>query len=146
MRQQEPRRVGYLDHKERKYFVIALFGSVVLLSIELLYPLNFDNMIFQSMASELFRFHRYPYVGTWAHDMPGLVFLHWIGIVIFGDTAIGFRAFDAIVHIALSGLLFVLVRRWLSPLLAAVTVLFYNYHYISASSVVVQRDADRKST
>lgn len=116
---------------ERKYLAISLVASAFLLSFQLLFPLSFDNEIFQSMASELYRFHRLPYLGTWDQNFPGTIYLHWLSIVLFGDSAIGFRVFDLIFHLGMSWLLFMLLRRWLSARSTALAVIVYNAHYIS---------------
>ncbi|MDP4242584.1 MAG: glycosyltransferase family 39 protein [Bacteroidota bacterium] len=130
-----------IEQIHRKYLAATLIGSLILLSCQLLFPLSIDNEIFQSMAMDLFRFHRLPILGSWAHDFPGTVYVHWLAIVLFGDTALGFRVFDLLVHLGMSWMLFVVLRRWLPPRSAFLSVIFYNLHYISNFWFAGQRDA-----
>ena len=119
------------EHKNKAYLIATLIGSTLLLSVNLLLPLSWDNEIFQSMAMDLFRFHRLPYLGSWAHDLPGTVYVHWFSIVIFGDSALGFRTFDLLLHLAMSWMFYGILRRWLTPRTACLAVLLSNLRYIS---------------
>src|SRR5438477_10582183 len=129
-----------VSRPDRKYLFAALVGSLALLLCELLFPLSIDNEIFQSMAMDLFRYHQLPYVGTWAHDLPGTVYVHWFSILLFGGSAVGFRAFDVLMHLAMSWMLFVLLRNWLMARTTLIAVLFFNLHYISNFWLAGQRD------
>src|SRR5947209_6426419 len=96
---------------DRKVLLLTIASSIVLLSVQLVWPLSFDNEIFQSMASELHRFHRLPFIGTWAHDLPGAVYMHWVSIIVFGDSTLGFRLFDFVLHITMSVLFIAILRH-----------------------------------
>ncbi|HEY3874429.1 MAG TPA: hypothetical protein VGM92_03055, partial [Candidatus Kapabacteria bacterium] len=88
--------------------------SLLLLSTHLALPLSGDNEIYQSMASDLFRFHALPYLGSWDQNFPGIVYMHWVSIVLFGNSAFGFQCLDLLVHVAMSVLLYRILRRWLN--------------------------------
>ncbi len=127
---------------DRRYLFTTLGASLFLLSFELMRPLNGDNEIYQSMARELIRYHSLPYIGSWDQNFPGIVYLHWLSIIFFGNSAIGFRSFDVCFHLIMSWLFFRLLRRWLTPQLSLVAVLFYNFHYISGGlGIAGERDA-----
>lgn len=125
----------------RKYLLATLVSSSFLLAFGLVEPLSGDNELYQSMASDLIRFHSWPYLGTWDQNFPGIVYIHWFSIILLGNSTLSFRVFDLIVHIAMSGMLFIVLRRWLSPRTACLAILFYNLFYISETlGTAGQRD------
>jgi hypothetical protein len=126
---------------DRVWLGAVLCVSAAFLSIELWLPLSNDNEIYQSMANELYRFHRWPYIGTWDMNFPGIVFMHWTSIVLFGNSPFGFHLFDACLHVVLASVLFTLFRRWLDARVAFTSVLFYQAHYLFTQSVIGQRDS-----
>src|SRR5579883_476336 len=127
--------------KARSYLLRALFGSLGLLAIDLVLPLGWDDQLFQSMALDLLHYHGLPYIGSWAHDFPGIVYIHWLSIIVFGDSHFGFRTFDVLLHIIMSGLLFILLRFWLNDRTALIAVLFYNLRYVAGGfALASQRD------
>jgi len=121
--------------KARKtYRTLTIASSLALLSFTLFLPLSWDNEIYQSMALELLRLHRLPYLGTWDQNFPGIVIVHAISILLFGNSAIGFRMFDLLVHLAMSWMLFHILLRWLTPRTAWLATVIYNIRYISGES------------
>jgi len=127
---------------QRHYYLFAaLAGTLALLSIDLLFPLNWDNEIFQSMAMDLIRFGRLPYLGSWAHDFPGTVYMQWLSIMLFGNSDFGFRSFDMTLHLGMAWMFYSLLCHWLSPRTACLAVLLYMLHYISDAFIMAsQRD------
>ena len=129
------------SHYKRRFLAATVAGTAVLLALDLFFPLNWDNEIFQSMATDLLRFGRLPYLGSWAHDFPGTVYMHWLSIVLFGNSAIGFRLFDFVLHLGIAWLFFNILSRWLLPRTAFISVLFYMLHYIGNGILMAgQRD------
>jgi hypothetical protein len=124
----------------RTWLVLLLIATAALLSTELWLPLSNDNEIYQSMANELFRFHRLPYVGTWDQNFPAIVGIHWLSIALFGNSAFGFHLFDVCLHVLLSAILFALFQRWFSRPISFTGVLFYQARYLFTQSVIGQRD------
>jgi hypothetical protein len=117
---------------KQKITLSAVFiVCAAMLSIELVIPLNGDNEIYQSMASDLFRFHRLPYLGSWDQNFPGIVYIHWTAIAIFGDSSSAFRLLDVLVHLAMSGMFYLLLRTWLPRPTALLSVLLYNAFYFA---------------
>jgi len=115
---------------------IAVIGTAIVLAPTLIIPLNGDNEIYQSMATDLFRFHRLPYTGSWDQNFPGIVYIHWLAIVLFGNTATGFRVFDLLIHLGVSAMLFILVQRWMTSGLALLSVSLYILFYFSNAIVI----------
>ncbi len=128
--------------EDRRYLFFALGGSLVALSLQLLLPLSCDDEIYQSMAKELLGFHWLPYLGSWDQNFPGIVYLHALSILLFGDSAMGFRLFDLLVHLLMSWMLYRLLRQWLTPRMCFLGVMLYNLHYLAgAFTTVGQRDS-----
>jgi hypothetical protein len=116
----------------RTYRILTITSAFLLLSFTLLLPLSWDNEIYQSMATDLLRFHRLPYLGSWDQNFPGIVFIHAASMLLFGNSAIGFRVFDLFVHLAMSWMLFQILLRWLTPRTAWIATVIYNIRYISS--------------
>jgi hypothetical protein len=130
-----------LSPQTRRYLIAMLAGTLVLLSIDLFLPLSLDNEIYQSMAMDLFRFGRLPYLGSWDQNFPGIVYIHWLSIVIFGKSVLGFRVFDLTLHLSMAWMLFSLLCRWIAPSTACLAVLLYILHYISEGDAMAgERD------
>jgi hypothetical protein len=114
---------------------------VAVLSTLLLYPLNDDNGHWQSMALELLRYGKWPYVGTWDQNFPGIILFHIAAIALFGPSDLGFRLFDLILQIGFCWMLYHLWRRWLTEREAWVAIMIYAFCYVrSAPFVAGQRD------
>ncbi len=120
---------------------IAVAGSAVILLVTLLLPLGFDNDVYESMAWTLYAYHGLPYLASWDMNFPGIVFIHWMSIVLFGASDFGFRMFDYLLHIAMSGAYYLLLRRWISTREAVLAVLIYAQYYASGGwGLAGQRD------
>lgn len=110
-----------------------LLGSVtisaILLLKHLLVPLNPDNDTYHAMAWQLYQYGELPYLGSWDQNFPGVVYIHWLSIALFGNTALGFRLLDALFHLANALLLFSLTRRFLDARTGAVAAVLYVLYY-----------------
>jgi hypothetical protein len=123
--------------RDLPYFAVV----VAVLSTVLLYPLNDDNAHYQSMALELLRFGKWPYIGTWDQNFPGVILFHIIPISLFGPSDFGFRLFDLILQIIFVLILYRLWRRWLTEHEAWFAVMIYAFCYVrSAPFIAGQRD------
>ncbi len=107
---------------------LALF---VLVAIE---PIGADNAVLHSMALDLTRYGRIPYLGTWDNNFPGIIFLHGIGILLFGESNLGFRIFDIVIQLAFIVFLYYFLLRWLRPHSAALASVLYAAYYVSGST------------
>jgi len=129
------------DHR-RKYFWGALGVSVVLLLPTLIMTLDSDMDIFQSMAWDLHAYGKLPYLGSWDHNFPGIVYIHWLAITLFGNNDLGFRVLAAISHLIGCALVFKITERFSTPIAAALAaVLFALYHSGPPFWLAGQRDS-----
>ena len=127
--------------KERLPFLVAVEGAAVLLLVTLLLPLGFDNDVYESMAWTLYAYHGLPYLASWDMTFPGIVFIHWASIALFGASDFGFRLFDYLVHIGMAALYYLVLRRWLSRRESVIAVLLYALYYASGQwGLAGQRD------
>jgi hypothetical protein len=130
-----------VSKKNNKYLWLALAGSSFLLLFQFLLPLSGDNEVYQSMASELHRYGWLPYLQSWDQNFPGIVYIHWLSIIIFGDSIEGFRIFDVLFHLTVSWGLYKVLIRWIPPSFAALASILYNLQYLmGALNVSGERD------
>lgn len=129
------------DHR-RRYFWGALAVSAVLLLPTLIMTLDSDMDIFQSMAWDLHAYGKLPYLGSWDHNFPGVVYIHWLAITLFGNNDLGFRILAAISHLVGCALVFKITERFSTPIAAALAaVLFALYHSGPPFWLAGQRDS-----
>lgn len=114
---------------DRQLMLVSGVACAVLLLKHLLVPLNPDNDTYHAMAWQLYGYGHLPYLGSWDQNFPGIVYIHWLSIALFGNSAIGFRMVDALFHLANALLLFSLTRRFLNAKAAAVTAVLYVLYY-----------------
>ena len=78
---------------------VSVFGLAVLIVCALVlmptltYRMGVDQGVFAYMGTELLN-GRWPYVGTWESDFPGMVFLHAAELGLLGKSIVLFRLFD----------------------------------------------------
>ncbi len=94
--------IGYLR-------VLAVLIPAVLLLPTLLYPFSLDQSTYQTMALQLVKFGKLPYLGSWDENFPGIVFIHAVSITSLGNSELGFRLLDWMLWIAMGGMLFSLL-------------------------------------
>jgi hypothetical protein len=117
--------------QRRLWPIVTLTASALLLATHLLLPLNIDNDLYQAMGWNIARRSLVPYVGSWAHTLPGMPYIHALAIVVFGNTALGFRTLDVLVHLASALLMFSIARRFLGEFGAFVAATSITLYYVS---------------
>jgi hypothetical protein len=124
-----------------RWFLLVLIISACLLSLMVLKPLNFNNQQYQDMALELYRFGKIPYIGTWDQNFPGIIYIHYLIVLLFGPSDIGIRLFDVFVQLVFVAFLYRFWLRWLKPHTAALAAVLYIAYYVSGSFMLLsQRD------
>ncbi len=83
------------------------------------------------MGFEFVRHGRLPYIGSWAHTLPGMAYVHSLSILLFGNSALGFRITDVAFHLGTVWILFLLLRQWISPTAAALSGFLWILYYVS---------------
>ncbi len=112
-----------------------------MLVLTIVKPLGYDNALMQNMALQVYQSGRIPYIGIWIHDFPGIIYIHWFSMVVFGTSDLGLRLFDCAVQILFTGFLYRFWLRWLRPRTAALAALLYCGYYVSAGSLLLsERD------
>jgi hypothetical protein len=115
--------------------------AAILLSVNLLLPLGFDNDVYQSMGQDLWKFQRLPYVESWDQNFPGIVYIHALSIGLFGSSDIGFRLLDLVLHIIMAALYALVLRRWLTPQTTLIAVILSVIYYCGGAwGLAGQRD------
>ncbi len=127
---------------QRTWPIACLALCAAILSIELLFPLSWDNWVYQTIGNDMVRFGHLPYLGAWDLNFPGIMYLHAISIMIFGTSEIGFRIFDFCFELATCWLIYRLDRYVLSEIPALLSSVCYALLYVSlAWQAAGQRDA-----
>jgi 4-amino-4-deoxy-L-arabinose transferase-like glycosyltransferase len=118
-----------------------LIPVAVMLAITYLYPLGFDNNTYQSMAWQLVEKGKLPYVDTWDQNFPGIVYLHSLSIILFGNSNGGFRALDILIQLLIALMIHRVVARYSNAEAASLATLFFvGFYVISSSKMLGQRD------
>ena len=118
--------------------IAICFGLLLLIFFE---PLSYDNAIYHQVAREIYQFHRLPYLGTWYHDLPGFIYLDYIGIRLFGTADTTVRIIDILLQFVFCAVLYKLCRLWLTAHMAAIaTVLYASFFVAGGQSVYFERD------
>jgi hypothetical protein len=112
-------------------FVIAI-SSILLLNV-LITPSTFDNAIVQSMALDLYRFGRLPFIGSWDQSWPGIDYIYYVAIYLFGTSDFSLHLFEALLQLSFSIFLFRFWSRWLRPRTAALAAILYVMYYVGAN-------------
>jgi hypothetical protein len=73
--------------------------AALLLSPTLTYRLGVDQGSFAYIGDQLLA-GRWPYLGTWESDFPGMMFLQAAEIFVFGKSIVTFRLFDLLFQLA----------------------------------------------
>jgi hypothetical protein len=74
----------------------VLAACALVLAPTLTYRIGVDQGSFAYMGAALVEHGRWPFIGTWENDFPGMVFLHAIEIAALGKSIAAFRAFDVL--------------------------------------------------
>lgn len=86
--------------------------------------------IYQAMALDLYKFGKLPYIGSWDSNFPGPILTHLLGIVLFGNSDLGYRIVMLGVHLLTCYFLYRLVTRWFTVQAAAIAVVVYAFYHI----------------
>lgn len=124
------RRVAAATRSEL-WAIATLIASALLLATHLLLPLNIDNDLYQAMGWNIARRGLVPYVGSWAHTLPGMPYVHALAILVFGNTAFGFRTLDVLVHIGSALLLYAIARRFIGEFGGFIAATSMTLYYVS---------------
>ena len=108
----------------------VLIVAVPMLAFTLITPLGFDNAAYQSMAIDLLKFGKIPYIGTWDLNFPGILVIHSSSILLFGESALAFHAFDVLLQLGFVFVLYRFERNWLCHRGALIGVVLYCSWYL----------------
>ncbi|MFI5200841.1 MAG: ArnT family glycosyltransferase [Candidatus Kapaibacterium sp.] len=134
----QPRRTA--RHSENKFLITVLAISLAFFLLVLIEPLGSSNAVLHSMALDLVRYGRFPYIGSWDNNFPGIAFLHAIGIVLFGESKVTFRIFDILIELLFVAFLFKFLSRWLQPHAATLAAVLYAAYYVATSNIYGTQD------
>lgn len=81
-----------------RHTALVLTGCVLVLLPTLTFRMGVDQGVFAYMSAALLE-GRWPYVGTWESDFPGLIFLQALQMLVLGKSIVAFRAFDLAVQV-----------------------------------------------
>jgi len=85
------------------------------------------------MAWDLIKYGKLPYLGSWDHNFPGVVYIHAIGILLFGSSDTGFRIIDVLAHLATAYLLFRILSHFFTPQAALSGAVLYITYYVAGT-------------
>jgi len=88
----------------------VLAVCALLLAPTLAYRMGLDQGVFAYLGAELLHGH-WPYLDTWDHAFPGLMFLQALEILILGKSIVAFRLFDLAWQLASLLFLYRITRR-----------------------------------
>ena len=120
--------------------ILLGFCAVILLPT-IITPFRFDNAVFQGIAYDLVNFGRVPFVSSWLHDVPGLIYLHGFAIWLFGNSDLSIRYLDIILQLSFIAFFFRFLQRWLTPRASALSCILYALFYLGGGVYMYfQRD------
>ena len=125
---------------EDKPLFVSLGISLGIFLIITFEPLGSSNAVIHSMALDLVRYGKIPYIGSWDNNFPGIVFLHSIGILILGGSDVSFRIFDILIELLFVAFFYKFLSRWLRPHGAALAAVLYAAYYVSTSNIYGTQD------
>src|ERR1035441_7027331 len=111
--------------------IFSLSIALAILLVELLLPLSWDNWIYHTAGWDLAKFGKWPYVGTWYYNFPGMAYIHAVSILLFGPSDLSFRVFDLLFEMGVCCLLILTTRRYLSGFASLITPIIYCLIYTS---------------
>ena len=114
----------------RGTFVLVLALAALLLAPTLGYRMGLDQGVFAYIGAELLE-GNWPYLDTWDHAFPGLMYLNALEIAVFGRSIPAFRFADYLWQIVTALLIFAITRRIAGTPAAIVAVTIYCLSYQS---------------
>src|SRR4029453_14919072 len=88
-----------------RYSVLTMTLCALMLAPTLAYRMAVDHGVFAYMGAGVLE-GRWPYLGTWESDYPGLMFLQAAVIFLFGKSIFMFRLFDYLVELGSAYLIY----------------------------------------
>jgi hypothetical protein len=113
-----------------KYFYAAFFIGAFILLLTLWFGIGVDAAEYSYCAQVWQHNHLPPYVGCMEKDWPGIFILHRVSLL-FGESALGFRIFDALFQLGCLVMIFYLAKRVSGLSIAGflATTLYALYYY-----------------
>jgi hypothetical protein len=99
-----------MSSSARPAIVATLIGCTLALLPTLTFRFGADQGVFAYMGGELLH-GRWPYLQTWEHDFPGLMFLQAAEIFVLGRSIVMFRLFDLVLQLGVAMLVFRITLR-----------------------------------
>lgn len=93
-----------------RYTALTITLCALILAPTLAYRMAVDHGVFAYMGAEVLE-GRWPYLGTWESDYPGLMFLQAAVIFLFGKSIFMFRLFDCLVQLGSAYLIYRIAYR-----------------------------------
>ena len=119
----------------------ALAISAAMLTIVVISPLSTDDLIWHSITLDFYRFGKVPYLSSWDQNFPGIMLIHYLAILFFGEHDLGLRFLDVILQLGFAILFYKFCRIWLRGQIAAIAVVLYIFYYVSGrGSLYTERD------
>lgn len=109
-----------MDRTGARHTVLVLLGCLLILLPTLSFRLGVDQGVFAYMSAALLN-GRWPYVGTWENDFPGIIFLQALQMKLMGPSIVAFRACDIAVQLLCAWLIHRMARRtsgWIAGVIA----------------------------
>ncbi len=93
------------------------------------------------MALEWVKYGRLPYLGSWDQNFPGIIPIHALGILLFGNSDLGFQLISWILSTASATMLYMVTRKFQGEGVSILTAIMYALYYTQRSIYVSgQRD------
>ncbi len=112
----------------RRHAALVLGACVLVLLPTLTYRMGVDQGVFAYMSAALLE-GKWPYVGTWESDFPGLIFLQALQMFVLGKSIVAFRAFDLGVQVLSAYLIHRIARRTSGWVAATIAPILYCLIY-----------------
>ncbi len=119
-------------HSNHRILLLLLACNAMVLGVIFLIPFNSDLDLYHSMGLELTR-GKLPYLGSWDHNFPAIVYVHAVAIALFGKGYIGFRILDFIAHLGTVLILYRIALRYASPIFAGIGATLNSLYYVGGS-------------
>ena len=113
------------SNNARLWRIITLLSGLLIFSLILPYPFCSDVSIQQWIAKRLVVDGALPFVGSWDNNFPGILLFHSLGILLFGNSELGFRIIEAAFHLSVMVFFYQWLLRWLTPRAAFISAFFF---------------------
>ncbi|MDP4199439.1 MAG: glycosyltransferase family 39 protein [Bacteroidota bacterium] len=112
-----------------RQFALSLILCGIIFSVTLTYPFNNDNALYAYMGDLLLHGHL-PYIGSWDQNYPGIVLIHAFQIVTSGHSQLAFHAFDILIQLIGSALLYKIGTFLLDSRAGALAAILGALYYV----------------